>query len=88
MKPYVGAGINYTHFFDETGGGLNNAKYEDSFGWALQAGVDVPLSGNWYANLDVKKIFLDTKVKFSPSGATANVDIDPWLVGVGVGYKF
>jgi len=86
--PYVGAGVNYTHFYNEKGGTLNAVKYDDSFGGALQAGADIPLQGNWYANLDVKKVFISTKATFSPSGVTANVDIHPWIIGVGIGYKF
>lgn len=88
VKPYVGAGVNYTHFFNEDGGALNAVKYDDSFGAALQAGVDIPIQDNWYANIDVKKVFINTTAKFSPSGVRADVDIDPWLIGVGVGYKF
>lgn len=88
FKPYVGAGVNYTHFFNEDAGSLNAVEYDDSFGGALQAGVDVPLGNNWYANLDVKKVFISTTAKFSPSGVRSDVDINPWLIGVGVGYKF
>lgn len=88
VKPYVGAGVNYTHFFNEDAGSLNAVEYDDSFGAALQAGVDIPIRDNWYANIDVKKVFISTTAKFSPSGVRADVDIDPWLIGVGVGYKF
>ncbi len=88
IKPYVGAGINYTHFYNEDAGALNAVKYEDSWGAALQAGVDVPLQNNWYLNADVKKVFINTTAKFAPSGVRADVDLDPWLVGVGVGYRF
>ena len=88
VKPYVGAGINYTHFYDEKAGALNSVKYDDSFGAALQAGFDVPLGNSWYFNADVKKLFISTTAKFSPSGVRADVDIDPWLVGAGFGYRF
>lgn len=88
IKPYVGAGVNYTHFFNASAGALNSVKYSDSWGGALQAGVDIPLKDNWYANLDVKKVFISTTAKFSPSGVRADVDINPWILGVGVGYKF
>ncbi len=88
IKPYVGAGINYTHFFSEDAGVLNNVDYDDSFGFALQVGVDVPLKNNWYVNLDVKKVYIDTTAKFNPSGVRADVDIDPWLIGAGLAYKF
>ncbi len=88
FKPYVGAGINYTIFYGEDAGSLSSVDYDNSFGAALQAGVDVPLSGNWYANLDVKKVFIDTTAKFNGGTVRADVNIDPWIVGVGIGYKF
>jgi outer membrane protein len=87
FKPYVGAGVNYTHFYNEKPGALTSVDYKDSFGAALQAGVDVPLSGNWYLNADVKKVFISTTAKFA-GGVRADVDIDPWLIGAGIGYKF
>ncbi len=88
VKPYVGAGVNYTAFLNADAGALNAVKYSDSFGGALQAGVDVPIKDNWYFNVDVKKVFINTTAKFSPSGVRADVDIDPWLIGVGIGYRF
>ena len=88
IKPYVGAGVNYTYFFNEDAGALTSVKYDNSFGGAFQAGVDIQLKDNWYANIDVKKVYISTTAKFSPSGVRADVDIDPWLIGVGVGYKF
>jgi outer membrane protein len=88
VKPYVGAGVNYTHFFNADAGALNAVKYEDSFGGALQVGMDIPIKDNWYFNVDVKKVFISTTAKFSPSGVRADADIDPLLIGVGVGYKF
>ncbi|MDX2095204.1 MAG: OmpW family outer membrane protein [Alphaproteobacteria bacterium] len=88
VKPYLGAGINYTHFFGEDPGSLTDAHYKDSVGIALQAGADIPIQGNWYANVDVKKIYIDTNAKFSNNAVRADVDIDPWFVGIGLGYKF
>lgn len=92
INPYVGAGINYTIFYDAKNGSQHSGiRYDDNFGYALQAGVDVNLTGNWYANLDVKKIFLKTTAHVSAAKAiptTAKVDIDPWIVGIGLGYKF
>ncbi len=88
IKPYVGAGINYTHFFNTDAGALNSVEYDDSFGAALQAGVDIPIRDNWYINADVKKVWINTTATFSPSGVRADVDIDPWLIGVGLAYRF
>lgn len=43
-KPYVGAGVNYTVFYNENKGpAINSIKYDNSFGPALQAGVDYDL---------------------------------------------
>ncbi len=99
ISPYVGAGINYTLFYradeantaNSAGLRITDTSYKNRFGFALQAGVDVALTGAWSLNLDVKKIFLKTDVTASVNGAipvTSKVTIDPWLVGVGVGYRF
>ncbi len=94
FKPYVGAGLNYTVFFNEdAGSNYSNLKLDNSFGFALQAGVDVRLQGNWYFNVDVKKLWLDTEASVrldpvTPGRVKADVDIDPWIVGVGFGYRF
>lgn len=94
IKPYVGAGVNYTVFFNEKGSGIfSKMDLRDGFGLALQAGVDIMLTQNWGLNFDVKKIFLESKAKLYTPGAavplaTSKVKIDPWLIGAGVTYKF
>lgn len=88
-KPYVGAGVNYTVFFNEdTGSSVTSVEYDNSFGPALQAGVDYMLDDNWLLNMDVKKIWINPDVKFNGGAIAADVDINPWVVGVGFGYKF
>jgi outer membrane protein len=84
-RPYVGAGLNYTHFSDVDiqGGAVGLEK--DRFGPVIQAGLDVPIDNAWSFNADVKKVWLSTDASGAASG---NVDIDPWVFGVGVGYKF
>ncbi len=90
IKPYVGAGVNYTIFYgvDEAPG--LNVDFEDSFGFALQAGVDVMIDEHWGINFDVKKLFLNTDVTITGPGVNiqADVDIDPWIVGGGLVYRF
>ncbi|MAP93689.1 MAG: hypothetical protein CMK07_01945 [Ponticaulis sp.] len=95
--PYVGAGVNYTIFFDEDAGPVaDDIDYDPSFGAALQAGFDVDFDGvpgGWMFNVDVKKIWINTDVTVdftTALGATvdADVDINPWVIGVGAGYKF
>lgn len=91
FSPYVGAGLNYTFFYDESpaaGSPVTSIDYENSVGYALQAGIDYAVADQWYLNVDVKKIFLSTDVSINGGAINADVDLDPWLIGVGVGYRF
>lgn len=90
FKPYLGAGINYTIFYDAQSGDVNSVKYDNSMGYALQVGLDYKITEEVYLNLDVKKLYLDTTATVKAGAATveAEVDIDPLIVGVGIGYRF
>lgn len=89
FRPYVGAGINYTRFYDINLGGGTLTVDNSSWGGALQAGFDIPLNKTFFLNVDVKKIWMDTDVKVVATGATAaNLKINPLLIGIGVGMKF
>jgi outer membrane protein len=86
FKPYVGAGINYTHFSSES---LPPGVTLDSHSWgtAWQAGLDIPLDRNWSINLDVKKVYIRTDV-YASGVSLGRLRVDPVLWGVGVGYRF
>ncbi|NMM36229.1 MAG: OmpW family protein [Glaciimonas sp.] len=87
FSPYLGAGVNYTRVSNvDLPGGLTLEK--DSFGFALQAGVDYKLDKNWSLNLDVKKVQIRSDLSTAGGTKLGTVKIDPWLVGVGVGYRF
>lgn len=90
ISPYLGAGLNYTFFYDNKapGGIVQSISYDNSVGYALQAGVDFQLAGNWYANVDLKKLFLETRARINGGAVVGNVRLDPWIVGLGIGYKF
>ncbi len=89
IRPYVGAGLNYTFFYSaDSGPVVDEISYDDGFGYALQAGVDIGLDDHWAINLDVKKLFLNTDVNIAAGTASADVDLDPWLFGVGLAYRF
>ena len=97
FKPYVGAGVNATFFFNEDEGSVaDGIDYDPSFGGALQVGVDYDLDGEpggWLLNADIKKVWINTDVTVdftTALGATvdADVDINPTVVGIGFGYKF
>ena len=87
ISPYVGAGINYTRISSVKL--LNGAAdlESSSLGLALQAGIDFKLDKNWSLNLDVKKVQIRSDVS-TAAGQLSAVKIDPWLIGVGVGYRF
>lgn len=90
FKPYIGAGINYTFFYGIDEGDVEGMDYENSFGFSLQTGIDYNLNDKWFLNLDIKKLFLSTDVEVDTGEGElpVEVDINPLVIGVGVGMKF
>tara|TARA_A100000164_G_C21593317_1_gene623927 strand:+ start:28 stop:681 length:654 start_codon:yes stop_codon:yes gene_type:complete len=88
FKPYVGAGINYTFFYDGTPGQFESVKYKDEIGIALNIGFDFVLSDNNFFNIDIKKYDLPTDVNINNGVATADVDLDPLAISIGYGWRF
>ncbi|AMP17088.1 OmpW/AlkL family protein [Collimonas pratensis] len=87
FSPYVGAGINYTHISNvDLLGGAGQLDHS-SWGLALQAGLDYKLDKNWSLNLDVKKLQIRSDA-YAGGEKISRVQIDPWLIGMGVGYRF
>ncbi|HTH59305.1 MAG TPA: OmpW family outer membrane protein [Paraburkholderia sp.] len=89
IRPYVGAGLNYTLFYNNglQAGGQSVSIDNHSFGPALQAGVDVQVAKNLFVNADIKKIWMRTSASLGGS-SLGTLHIDPLVVGVGVGMKF
>jgi outer membrane protein len=91
--PYLGAGPNLTLFYGvDEGPTADSVDYDTSVGFAVQGGFDFMLNDKWFLNLDVKKLFLGTDATIDATtalGATvdAEVDINPWIFGFGVGVK-
>lgn len=96
VRPYIGAGINYTTFFDtdfnQTGkdAGLTDLSVKDSWGAAGQVGVDYMVNENWLLNMSVWYMDIDTEVKFKAGGEEQNIKtrIDPWVFMFSAGYRF
>ncbi|WP_373389311.1 OmpW family protein [Pseudomonas alcaligenes] len=96
FQPYVGAGINYTWFFDTelTGEaeekGFSGLDLDDSWGLAAQVGMDYMLTDNVMLNAQVRYIDIDTQGSTSFGGreVEVDVDVDPFVYMVGLGYKF
>jgi len=86
FRPYVGAGINYTRFSSvDLPAGYSIDK--DSFGAALQAGVDIEIGKGMYLNLDIKKVYIRTDLSIDGVKA-GTIKVDPILFGVGIGWRF
>ena len=96
VQPYVGLGINYTTFFQEDltserkGQGFSNLDLDDSWGLAAQVGVDFMLTDNIMLNGQLRYIDIDTQATADSAfgKVKVDVDIDPWVYMVGLGYKF
>jgi len=90
VRPYVGAGINYTIILDtETQGALAGTSLDlkDSWGYALEAGIDVDITKNMFCNAAVWYMDIDTKATSSAVGSF-DVHVDPWVGFVGLGWRF
>jgi outer membrane protein len=96
FQPYVGAGINYTWFFDTKlssaaeDNGFSGLDMKDSWGLAAQVGMDYMLTDNIMLNAQVRYIDIDTTGTTHILGdkVKVDVDVDPFVYMVGLGYKF
>ncbi|WNN42559.1 MULTISPECIES: outer membrane protein OmpW [Winslowiella] len=95
-RPYIGAGINYTTFYDadfnQTGrdAGLSDLSVKNSWGLAGQVGLDYQIDPDWMLNMSLWYMDIDTEVKFKAGDEQQNIKtrIDPWVFFFGVGYRF
>jgi outer membrane protein len=97
FQPYAGVGLNYTWFFGEhitkrqKANGFSSLSLSNSWGLAAQLGADVALTDNLFLNAAVWKINISTDARADHSAlgkVKVDVDVDPWVYFVGVGYKF
>lgn len=91
VRPYVGAGLNYTTFFsEETKGALDGTdiSLDDSIGLAVEAGVDVDINQDWFVGVQLWYIDIATTAELSGGLGKIDVDINPWVAMIGVGHTF
>lgn len=97
VRPYVGAGVNWTIFYSEDANdnltnviGATDVNLSNSFGWAVQAGVDIDITEKFFLNLDIKYVDIDTTATLTTGTLvnTTEVSLDPIIVGVGFGIRF
>lgn len=86
IKPFVGVGVNYTTFFEDTSP-LGKLVIEDSWGLAAHLGMDYAISEKGAVRFDVRYIDIDSDVKLN-GAKVGKVEIDPLVVGVSYVMKF
>jgi outer membrane protein len=72
-------------------GGSTDLSLSDSKGIAYEVGFDVPLKDNLVFTASAWNVDIDTTAKVTVNGVTAamiDVEIDPWVYMVGVGFTF
>lgn len=92
IRPYVGAGVNYTNFSSvEFAPAVQTALHpsikRNSWGAAWQVGVDFELTKSTYLNVDLKKVDLQTTV-YSSGASVGKFKVNPTLASVGIGWRF
>ncbi len=90
-RPYIGAGVNYTTFFNEKGtNGVTDLKLKDSWGLILNAGLDINVTENFFVNgaIHFAKIKSEATFKLGGTPIKNDVTLDPAVVFLGVGYRF
>jgi len=98
LRPFIGAGVNYTHFYDGestssgnlASGGPTRISLSDSFGWAAQLGLSYRLTESWSLVGSV----LTAKVKSDMTAVTGSIerkttiDFRPVVYTLGLAYSF
>lgn len=98
VKPYVGGGVAYFMWLSDKPGaatlplGVTDTDLSDEFGFALQAGFDVPLGDQGFGlSFDAKRYFIDTTARWFVGNTLAietEHKLDPWVLSAGVTYRF
>ncbi|OIQ34535.1 MAG: hypothetical protein BM559_05910 [Roseobacter sp. MedPE-SWchi] len=86
IKPFVGAGINYTTFFEEETA-LGVLELKDSWGFALQAGADWKVSDKGALRLNVRYMDIDSDA-YLGGASIGTAEIDPVTIGVSYVHRF
>lgn len=86
FKPYVGAGVTYTTFFQEESA-LGTLELDDSFGVALQVGMDYVLSDKAYLRANLRWMDIDTDASLNGT-SIGTAEIDPYVVNFAYVIKF
>lgn len=98
FRPYVGIGLTYAYFFEETGSGQLTAttnpggpatrlSIASKFALTPQIGFSYVLNDTWSLDTSFSKTFLKTRTSFS-TGQTIDTTLNPNTFSLGLGMKF
>lgn len=92
-KPFIGAGLVYNFTFDIQDAAITNLDVDNSFGFALRAGVEYQIDDNWGAYVSYAQSFVSHTATgnapaFGGAPVEADVDLDPSAVEFGISYRF
>lgn len=98
ISPYAGLGAHYALFFDEKPSSALNTlesvptlKFDNTVGLVAQIGADYNVDNDWFFNIDFKYLNVDTSANFTSTmlgEIDMDMDIDPWIIGFGMGRRF
>ncbi len=99
-QPYIGAGLNFTWFYDETlddsfkaatGAQDKDFSLSNSWGPAAMIGLDYVFSNNWIINASVMYAQISTEAEINNTALgdlKVDADVNPWVYRINVGYRF
>ena len=98
IRPYLGLGITYVHFEDETGNALLTAitnpggpgttfTVKDAWGITPQIGFTAAINKRWFIDFSVNKSIVKTTTNLS-TGEYINTRLNPVVSQISVGYRF
>ena len=94
-RPYIGAGLNYTRFFNakSTHSVIQNLQVKKhSFGPVVNAGIDIKLAKNLSLNTAMWYTRIKTTAKFNVAGTNytdeVKIKLDPIVYFAGLSYSF
>jgi outer membrane protein len=92
IRPYVGLGYYQANIdgeeFDASVAGPNHVGIGTPKGVIGTVGADFNITDRWFARADARYMKGDAEVKVAGEETGEDLQLDPWMVGVGVGVRF
>lgn len=97
FRPYLGAGFNYTTFFDDSLSTQVRAELDaqgleldEHLAVSARAGFDFRLGNGWFLNASVWRMNIDTNASFDSriGRISTYTEMDPWVYSISIGHDF